>query len=920
MSGKSLNILTTYTLKYLRLNRKRTAVTILGVILSSALICGVFLLGVSFQKVMIDHEIFMAGNWHARFHAVPYEKAKYITENSAVQAAMLSARLGSATYGSQNEVRPYLYVTAYDALSFQNNSIKLLSGRFPQNGAELLVSPVMIKDSGLSLEPGSTLQLAFGQRNIPDYAAMVKAWGGEEYVALADGESFIPSASKTYTVSGVMAPLPDETGMPAAFLAFTYLDPAQLAATDRVDISILARDPRRIATRAPEMAQRAGLAVGAGPDRAKDSISYNEDLLPWLGASGRSNYVRAFLLIMVVLIALIVCGSGLLIYNAFAISIGERKKQFGMFASVGATAAQIRRIVLTEAGVIAAIGIPLGILGAIAGVGGLVKLTQGIVSQLIVDAEQGLPLVVSLPVIGLTGVFSVATILLSAWVPARRAARVSPIEAIRQSGEIQEAAPDQPGTNPLVRPSLLGLRLVRRACGFEGELALKSLQRDRKRYRTTLLSLMISIILFVAFNAQMLYTSTTQRLAVQSMNYDLQIDLDYRQSHARGFADLVSQLPEVQRVAYSRCSHEQYVPARPVITGPAYQAIGELTSLELEYLPRAVEGDTYAFVLKVCTVGPAEFTRYAAELGLDVEQYSDPATPRGILLNHATLRQGGKLYDFDLLNLKAGDTMTATKMPGWSAPQGGGPGTGGPNTTGGPTSGDEAAPSLAWTVGAVTGETPLGFRSTGLVPEMIVSDAVFDALSERMLQLGPTAPGNMTVKSDNPDAALEAIERLYKATVGGNFSYYSMKEFNRSRTLQTLMTNLFFYGFLALITLIGVTNIINTLDTNIKLRRREIAMLKSVGLTPGGFLRMLRYESLFYGLTALLYGLPIGIGLSFLIYKQFGGVIYFAFTLPWGAILVCVVGILVIVFATMMVSGAMIRNDNIVDTLKEENL
>jgi putative ABC transport system permease protein len=891
-----MNILTTYTLKYLQLNRKRTAVTILGVILSAALICGVFLLGVSFQKVMIDHEIFMSGNWHARFHAVPYANAKYITDNSAVQTAMLSASLGSATDGSHNTVRPYLYVTAYDALSFQNHSIQLISGRFPQNADELLISPVMVRDSGLGLKPGSTLQLAFGQRNIPDYDEKVKAWGGEEYVALQDGETFTPSVSKTYTVVGVMAPLPDETGMPAAFPALTYLDPVQLGDADKVDISILARDPRSISTSASEMAKSAGLEVKTGPDGqpAKESISYNEDLLPWLGASGRSNYVRSFLLITAVLIALILCGSALLIYNAFAISIGERKKQFGMFASVGATSAQIRRIVLTEAGVIAAIGIPLGILGAIAGVAILAKLTQGIVSQLILDAEQGLPLVVSPLVIGLTVLFSAATILLSAWIPARRAARVSPIDAIRQSGELQEGRPLKLKTSPLIR----------RVFGFEGELALKSLQRDRKKYLTTLLSLMMSIILFVAFNALRLYTDTTTRLAVQSMNYDLQIDLDYRQSHANQFADLVSQLPEVQQVSYDRCSHEQYVPQRTVITDPAYQALQELTSLEFENLPSAVEGGTYAFVLKVCAVGSAEFAHYAAQLGLDVQQYSDPSAPLGILLNHATLRQGGKLYDFDLLNLKPGDTMTASKMSGWSAPKAGG----------------ETKPSLTWTVGAVTGETPLGFRGTALVPEMIVSDAVFDGLSNRMLQLGPTAQGHMTVKSDNPDAAVEAIERLYKSTVGGNFSYYSMKEFNKSQTLQTMMTNLFFYGFLALITLIGVTNIVNTLDTNIKLRRREIAMLKSVGLTTGGFLRMLRYESLFYGLTALLYGLPIGIALSFLIYKQFGGVIYFAFTLPWGAIAATVLGILAIVFATMMVSGAMIRNDNIVDTLKEENL
>ena len=288
-----------------------------------------------------------------------------------------------------------------------------------------------------------------------------------------------------------------------------------------------------------------------------------------------------------------------------------------------------------------------------------------------------------------------------------------------------------------------------------------------------------------------------------------------------------------------------------------------------------------------------------------MESTSEPRCFRRIRLNHATLRQGGKLYDFDLLNLKPGDTMTATQMSGWSAPQAGG----------------EATPSLTWTVGAVTRETPLGFMGTGLVPELIVSDAVFDGLSDRMQQLGPINPGHMTVKSDDPDAAVEAIERLYKSTVGGNFSYYSMKEFNKGQTLQTMMTNLFFYGFLTLITLIGVTNIVNTLDTNIKLRRREIAMLKSVGLTPGGLLRMLCYESLFYGLTALLLGLPLGIALSVIIYLQFDdGVSTFAFTLPWGAIAACVLGILAIVFATMMVSGAMIRNDNIVDTLKEENL
>jgi putative ABC transport system permease protein len=850
----------------------------------------VILLGVSFQKLMIDHEVATTGNWHARFLDVPAAKAKALSENGAVQTAMFSAWLGNATYGSRNASRPYLYITAYDTPSFQNHPIQLISGRLPQNADELLVSRAMVADSGLGLTPGSTLQVTFGQRNFPNHDELVEDWDGEEYVALQEGETFLPSVSRSYTVVGIMAPLFDETSLPADFPVLTYLDPAQLAATDTVDLSILANDPRGLASSAPEMARSAGVEVALDPDGqpAKASIAYNEDLLTWMGASGRSNYGRFFLVIMATLLALVMGGSALVIYNAFAISIGERKKQFGIFASVGATAAQIRRTVLVEAGVIGAISIPLGILGAIAGVGILLKLTRGIVSQIIVDAVQGMQLVVSPLVIGLTVLFSAATILLSAWLPARRAAQVSPIDAIRQSGEIQAGKPLNLRTSPLIR----------RVFGFEGELALKSLKRDRKKYRTTVLSLMISIILFVAFNSLMLYTNTTTSVASKAMNYDLMIHLDYRQSHARDFADQVSQLPEVQRVAYRRSTYEQYIPPRAVITDPAYQALQEQTSL------KAVEGGTYEFVLAVSAVGPAEFARYAEQLGLDLQAYSDPSAPLAILVNHPSLRQNGKLYEFDLFNLKPGDTMTVSKLDAYTPP---------------PT-GDDAPANLTWTVGAVTRETPLGLMGVTLVPNLIVSDAVYDGLSDQMQQVGPLNAGNMLLKSDDPDAALVAVKRLYQATVGGNFSYYSMEQFNQSKNLQTLLVNLFFYGFLTLITLIGVTNIVNTLDTNIKLRRREIAMLKSVGLTPGGFRRMLQYESLFYGLTALLYGLPLGIALSVFIYYQFGGVSTFAFTLPWGAILACIAGALAIVFATMAVSGAMIRNDNIVDTIKAENL
>src|SRR5262245_41188212 len=152
-----------------------------------------------------------------------------------------------------------------------------------------------------------------------------------------------------------------------------------------------------------------------------------------------------------------------------------------MFSSVGATAAQIRRIVLTEAGVIAAIGIPLGILGAIAGVAIQLKLTQGIVSQLILDAEHGLPLVVSPPVIGVTVLSSTATVLLSALTPGRRAWQVWAIDVLCTGGEIEEGKSLKLRASPLTPALAVTGSSVPRVLGFECELALKSRQRDRTR-------------------------------------------------------------------------------------------------------------------------------------------------------------------------------------------------------------------------------------------------------------------------------------------------------------------------------------------------------------------------------------------------------------------------------------------------------
>src|SRR5690606_13765846 len=126
--------------------------------------------------------------------------------------------------------------------------------------------------------------------------------------------------------------------------------------------------------------------------------------------------------------------------------------------------------------------------------------------------------------------------------------------------------------------------------------------------------------------------------------------------------------------------------------------------------------------------------------------------------------------------------------------------------------------------------------------------------------------------------------------------------------------------FIVLITAISIANILNTISTSISLRKREFAMLKSMGMTPKGFNKMINYESIFYGIKSLIYGLPLSIVCMLLIYKALGNSFSYSFTLPWLSILYVVVAVFLIVGTSMLYSSAKVKKENIIDALKQESI
>lgn len=360
-----MSILMSLTLRNLKLNKKRTIVTIIGIILSGAMICGVAALITSFQDLFVESAKVLDGNFHATFYDVPFEDKGVILNNASTESGMLSRDQGIAKpEGNNDPEKPYILLKSYDDKAFENMPVQLKSGRFPMREGEILISEQLAAGKSMDWEVGQEITLPIGNRvdngEVLDYKH-----------ELSDTESFQELERKTFRITGIMErPRFASSGNPT-YIAISYLDESLLGTDDTVNISVLLEKPSDIYQTIPQMAEEVGI----------DEYSYNNELLKWMGISSNENYNRMFTSLGLIIIVLIVIGSVTVIYNAFAISVSERKKQFGMLSSVGATANQIRKTVYLEGLILGLIGIPLGILSGIFGIGVTIKVISPMIQR-----------------------------------------------------------------------------------------------------------------------------------------------------------------------------------------------------------------------------------------------------------------------------------------------------------------------------------------------------------------------------------------------------------------------------------------------------------------------------------------------------------------------------------------------------------
>ena len=868
-----MNLYTSLTLRYLKENKKRTIVTIIGIILSTALICGIGNIYNSFMDYQFRKTVQSKGDFHATFYDVQKKDLSKITKSAGISKYAYSENLD---FGKYNDEKFLLDIKSYDKEAFEGYQITLKEGKLPTNNKEIVVS----EDSSLLREKkiGDTIAITVGKRVTKDGDTLTGYW-------MDDDEKFIDTHKEEYKIVGIINKPGFEYGKQVT-TAITYLDINTMENNQKINVSISANKPKEIYDITSVIAKNLGLKVEGTVDVETDSyyynnensvyyesLEFNEHLLRLQSASVYDNINDSITKIIIFVTSLVIICTIATVYNAFSISISERKKQFGILNSIGATKSQITKLVLMEAFIVSIIGIPLGLLAGTFAIDMVFKIVESFYGNSIIG-ELGLRVVYSPIIIILSAIIVIITILISAVLPARQAAKISPLEAIKNSSNLKMGK---------VKDS----KIVRALFKAEGVLAYKNLRRNKKKFRITLFSLIISVVIFISFSGFMTLFINANKVQFGQLNYDLNL---YSNSEIdKNSLEELKNIDGVNRLAAENDygmgiyvpEHKMNKENQDLINSSDYFSTEKVDNKTVYDIPNCIIKIPGDFEISKINIKEGSFDKKEAikENGV-------------ILVRKSYYEEPGKKYELELTDYKVGDTVKAYTSE---------------------YEGDkEIRKELEFKIMAITDDIPIGSLQYNY---MGLDFITYDEVGKKLGFDGSTT--SMYISTNKEESTRKSVK-----DIANQYGYSVIDRMEEMKEVEDtfMVMQIFVYGFVTVISLVSITNIVNTISTNINLRKRELAIIKSIGVTPGGFNKMIYLESLLYGILSLLYGIPLGIGLVALMNVILGDVIQFGLVLPWSAIIISIIGIFVITFISSYIPMKKINKENIIENIRQESI
>ena len=934
-----MNLMKTLTLKNLKLNRKRTIVTIVGIILATALLSALVTLVSSFQYSMIEYQKQKGGDFHVKFSGVKMSELSEFKNNRNIESTFETMGMGFAKLnGCKNEDKPYAYVMATDEAGFEKGCFNLIEGRMAKNEDEIVI-PRHLKTNGrIDIKVGDEITLDVGKR----YDSNTESVISENCAYENEAETLTDTVTKHYKVVGIME-RPGygmEDYSAAGYTFVTYSD--ELAAIDNgtkseaseadttltvysrytqkalrnkdaVTADIIGVDEKLFAkanNSSVEMSAEESDRFLKEMENAKYDIYINGFLISYECVFPIDGTFKALFTVAAVVALIIILTSVYCIKNSFNISITEKIRQYGMLASVGATRRQIKSSVKTEAAMLGVVGIPVGTMSGILASLVLVKVVNALSAGWLNFA---LSFHTSLPALILAVIMSIATIYFSATGSARRAAKVTPLEAIRNTKEIKIKSAK------LKTPAIIG-----RIWGIGGVISYKNIKRNNKKYRTTVTSIVICSVTFIVISYFMSMAFSVVGMSYASADYNIGINMSCKKDiDIEKFSKLLSGIEG----------------AEDYLVGAGYDfdvSKPEYTKEYGEYCRQLYDdGEDVSQMFLITVLDDKSYDKYASDAGIK------NAAAGAILVNKCTFdvyNENSSKYvkkEMELYKYKAGDTIECGYNVYDDASSDDNAVEGGTESSTEDNSGyvDEETinngvrKTVDVTIAGVTDKVPIGYKGYSNTL-LFMNQKGFESLWGDGKNGNEIKPGYASysayVVAENADEYQDTFEKETEENPEySQISFYVSnldKEMRDEKSLFTLL-GVFAYGLIVVIALIGITNIINTLSTGMELRSREFATLRSIGMTDKQFVGMVRLESVFISVKALVIGVPLGILISYLLCVMMNrmddAIIYEP---PYKAIILCIVVVIMLIYAIMKLSMTKLRHNNIIETIKNENL
>ena len=867
-----MKVLDELTIKTLLLNKKRSIVTIIGIILSVALITAVSSMVVSFRESLIDYEKNKNGDYHYSFAKVKQDEIKEFKNNRYIESYELVEDIGySRLENSQNNYKPYIKILGIDSSSYKSLGIELIEGTYPKKTDEIVIPRHLKTNARVEYKVGDTITLNIGKRMSGDYELTqnnpydseikeeLKNITTKEYKIVgiierpADGIE--PYTAPGYTM--ITMPTNNKDNYYTIYARYTKKG---LKNQEEVTVNIIRMDEKLFKDK-----QNLNPNNIDEYEEAYNNSKYETTNHGYLIALETNTFgdgtMKALGLIATIVIIIVIVTSVFCIKNSFNISITEKIKDYGMLSSIGATSKQIKKSVYHEAFILGIIGIPIGIISGILAAYTLIIIVNKLLSSADMIVEGFLIFKTSFIAIILSILLSTITIYLSSRKGAKIASKTSPITAIRGNNEIK-----------ITSKKVKSPKYISKLFGVGGDISYKTIKRNKKKYRTTVISIIVCVSVYIALSYFINTAFRAIKLEYGEYSYNLSLySFSSKENYNEDYNNFikVSKLDNIKKYSLVRTS--------------PFEVKG------IKFTPDAIKYAGYTendqeTIISLLSVGKEEYLRYLKELNLSYDNVKDKI----ILINNSISESEENNYkkiEYDLIDIKNGETLN----------------------------GKIGTKNYSIEVAKVTNQRPLGYENyygTGLG---VISDEFIENLDKNdSIQ--------MFIESNDADKLQDDIDKIIKKSPNSDYSVTNVDANVKSAQSLYTVVAIFLYGFIIVIALIGVTNIFNTITTSISLRRREFATLKSVGMTSKEFNRMIFLESFFYCTKSLIIGIPIGIGLSCLFYIALTNRIGIKYTLPYKGIIISIIIVFILIFTLMKYSVNKLKDNNIIETIRNENI